>query len=151
MLRYFVASLFHFQILFNLAVKIKPLSFQFTCNESMRRSLMSSKHLFILARRLRSNKGFITFLYWWVLDIGGSSICGGIVGTMFISVISIYVFFQSWFYFLSLIDAQLVCQSLWRNTIFRVKTTMININVFALEQVSNEWNSEEVRDHWCST
>ena len=58
----------------------------------MRRSLMSSKHLFILARRLRSNKGFITFLYWWVLDIGGSSICDGIVGTMFISVIFIWVF-----------------------------------------------------------
>ena len=75
------------------------LLFQFTCKESMRRSLMSSKHLFILARRLRSNKGFITFLYWWVLDMGGSSICDGIVGTMFISVIFIWCFYNLGFIF----------------------------------------------------
>ena len=45
------------------------LSFQFTCNESMRRSLMSSKHLFILARRLRSNKGFINWKATWNIVI----------------------------------------------------------------------------------
>ena len=147
----FVASYFHFYVLFILAVKINLFSFQFTCNESMRRSLMSSKHLFILARRLRSNKGFITFLYWWVLDIGGSSICGGIVGTMFNSVIFICVL---------LIILILFCVVNWctigmsitlKEYDISCKTTMISINVFALEQVSNEWNSEEVRDHWCST
>ena len=35
-------------------------------------SFSSSRHLFILALRFRSSKGFVIFLYWWVRDNGTS-------------------------------------------------------------------------------
>lgn len=35
-------------------------------------SLSSSRHLLILARRLRSRSGLVTFLYVWVLERGTS-------------------------------------------------------------------------------
>ena len=41
---------------------------------STMRSLMSSRHLLILALLFLSSRGFMTFLYWCVLDIGWSAI-----------------------------------------------------------------------------
>jgi uncharacterized membrane protein len=124
----------------------------------MRRSLMSSKHLFILARRLRSNKGFITFLYWWVLDIGGSSICGGIVGTMFISVISIWVFLIILIYFVLSIPPQIeeppmsrthqyrkvMKPLLERKRRARINKCLDDIKDLLIDSLQRNWNDKNV-------